>query len=112
MEKMLGKIENVRFGYVGYQDMMFGLSLTFTGKDGWGVSATVANSWSLDMDCPIHARWTEEDRDAGFAKTMRKINEIMKDAKVTDVHQLKGIPVEVTFEGKALKDWRILTEVL
>lgn len=112
MEKLLGKIESVKFGYVGYQDMQFGLQVSFIGKDGWGVSATIANAWSLDMECPHNQAWTEDDRDSGFAKSMRRINQVMKDAGVTDIYQLKGVPVEVIFEGNALKDWRILTEVL
>lgn len=64
------------------------------------------------METDQHTKWTEADRDAAFAKTMRKINEIMQDAKVHDVNDLKGKPVELIFEGTMLKDWRILTEVL
>jgi hypothetical protein len=36
----------------------------------------------------------------------------LKDAKVNSVDELKGKPVEVTFDGNMLKEWRILTEVL
>lgn len=111
MNTELGKISQVKFGYGGYQDMQFGLSLTFESK-GWGVSTFIGSSWSIDMEVSEHSQWTEEDRDKGFARTMRKLNEYMKDAKVKDVYQLKGIPVEVTFDCNELDSWRILTEVL
>jgi hypothetical protein len=111
MEKRLGKISGVKFGYVGYQDCQFGLSLEFS-ADGWGVGTTISEGWSLDIKCDKHCKWTEADRDAGFAKTMRKVNQIMQDAKVCDVTQLKGIPVEITFDNNMLVDWRVLKEVL
>jgi hypothetical protein len=43
---------------------------------------------------------------------MRYVSSLLKDAKVNSVDQLKGKPVEVTFDGNMLKSWRILTEVL
>ena len=111
MEKRLGKISSVKFGYVGTRDMQFGLSLEFSGK-GWGVGNTISHAWSLDMESDKYTKWTEADRDAGFAKTMREINRIMKDAEVHDINKLAGVPVELTFDGNLLKDWRVLTEVI
>jgi hypothetical protein len=111
IETKLGKITRIKFGYVGYQDMQFGLYVEFSG-DGWGVSTTISNAWSLDMEVGAYTKWTEADRDAGFARTMREVNRIMKEAKVTDVNGLAGIPVQITFENMMLKDWRVLTEVL
>ena len=112
MEKILGKINSARFGYVGYQDMHFGLSLDFSLAGSRGVGTTIAQSWSIDMECTEHCKWTEEDRSVGFANTMREINKIMQDAKVREIHELKGKPVEVTLNGNTLSSWRILTEVL
>jgi hypothetical protein len=43
---------------------------------------------------------------------MRYVSKLLKDAKVNSVDELKGKPVEVTFDGNMLKEWRILTEVL
>ncbi len=111
MKTELGKISAVRFGYCGYQDLQFGLSLTFEGK-GFGVGHDITYAWSLDMECDEYCKWTEEDRDKGFAKIMREINEVMQKAKVHDVTKLKGIPVEITFDGNMLKSWRVLEEVL
>lgn len=111
IETKLGKIKRIKFGYVGYQDMQFGLYIEF-GNDGWGVATTISNVWSLDMEVGEYTKWTEADRDAGFAKTMREINRVMKEAKVTDINKLVDIPVQITFEDMKLKDWRVLTEVL
>lgn len=111
-EKVLGKIAEVSFGYTGYQEQQFGLFLEFKLAGGYGVSTTIAESWAIDMKCTEHSKWTEADRMSGFANTMRKINELMKQAKVQEVSKLKGIPIEVTLEGNLLKEWRILEEVL
>ena len=43
---------------------------------------------------------------------MRFLSKTLKEAKVSDVKDLVGVPVEIEFEGNSLKDWRILTEVL
>jgi hypothetical protein len=43
---------------------------------------------------------------------MRFLSKLLKEAKVDSVDQLKGKPVEVTFDGNLLSEWRILTEVL
>ena len=59
-----------------------------------------------------HTKWTEEERTKGIDETIRFISKLLKDAKVDSVDKLKNIPVEVTFEGVMLKEWRILTEVL
>jgi hypothetical protein len=43
---------------------------------------------------------------------MRYISKLLNEAKVHNVYELKGIPVEVTLENNTFKDFRILTEVL
>jgi hypothetical protein len=43
---------------------------------------------------------------------MRYISDLLHDAKVDSVEKLKGVPVEILFEGNTLKEWRIFTEVL
>jgi hypothetical protein len=43
---------------------------------------------------------------------VKKVNKLLKDAKVTSIDQLKGKPIEIINEGLTLKSWRILTEVL
>lgn len=109
--KEFGKITNVVFGYGGYQDAQFGLSLSFEGK-GWGCGTFIAGGWSLDITADEYAKWTEEDRIRTMGEMVLKVNVIMQKAKVHDVTKLLNKPVEVTFESNTLKDWRIFEEVL
>jgi hypothetical protein len=111
MEKKLGKIESVRFGLGGYQDSQIGLSITL-GDGGWGVGDFKGNWDPERIKWSKNCQWTEEDRDKGYSETMRYLSKLLKDANVSSVDKLKGIPVEVTFDGNILKEWRILTEVL
>ena len=104
----LGKIAHVRVGMGGYQEAMLGIWFTFEGKS-WGCS-TGEGTWAHKPDA--HTKWTEAEQDAIFAKTFRYIGELLKAAKVDDVAKLRGVPVEVTFEGNLLRSWRVLTEVL
>lgn len=110
-EKVLGKIEGVRFGRVGYQEAFFGLELTFEFAGG-GVVGGIYGGWSVMIDCSEHCMWTEADRDHQNAEMCRKVDAILGAAKVRNVAELKGKPVEITFERRTIKDWRILTEVL
>jgi hypothetical protein len=41
-----------------------------------------------------------------------KLKEVLEAAHKQDVSELKGVPIECTFEGNLLKDWRVLTEVI
>ena len=108
----LGKISKVWFGVGGYQDCMFGLTLTLEGK-GWGVGDFISGGWDVErMPRSEYAKWTEADRDEQMVKMCRRISKLLSDAKVDDIAKLKGIPIEVVFECNALKEWRILTEVL
>ena len=112
IEKKLGKIKHVRFGHGGYQDACIGLSLTFSGNDGWGTGTFVPGGWQQSIEPTEHSEWAEEDRDKQRAECIKKIDELLTEAKVQCVTQLKDIPIEATFDGMMLKDWRILTEVL
>jgi len=110
MEKRIGKIKKVSFGFGGYQDAQLGLSLTFgSDKEAWGVQ-TFHGAWGVDRS--DHAKWTEDDRLKQLGETCMKLRDLLQDAKVQTVNELQGIPVEVTFDMNMLKDYRILTEVL
>jgi hypothetical protein len=111
MEKRLGKIESVSFGLGGYQGAMIGLHVTLSGES-WGVGDSRANWDSEQIKWSENTKWTETDRDMWYSGIMRYISTLLKDAKVDSVDKLKGKPVEVTFDGNQLKEWRILTEVL
>lgn len=111
MEKSLGKIESIRLGYGGYQDAMFGVSVTLA-HGGWHCSDFIGTWAPSLMPCASYTQWTEADRDEQFAKVMRKIDQWMSEAKVDRLNQLVGVPVEVTVDGMQLSSWRILTEVI
>lgn len=111
MTKKLGKIESVRFGHVGCQDVGLGIAFSFS-FDGSGVCDS-RSYWDAELvDCSEHCKWTENNRDAAYSDIMRYISKLLADAKVDDLSELKNKPVEVAFEGNVLKSWRILTEVL
>ena len=109
--KCIGKIKSVRFGSGGYQDAMFGLSVDLgSDKESWGVG-DFKGMWGPEIDSK-GCQWTEADRDAGYAKMVRFVADLMQKAKVSEVHKLAGTPVEVEFDGNCLKSWRVLEEVL
>lgn len=109
--KRLGKIQRAVFGTGGYQDAQFGLFLTLGGES-WGVQTSIEGGWGLGIKCGERCAWTEEDRTRHFGDAMRKINQLLLDAKVDDVTKLVGVPVEVTFDSLKMTDWRVLKEVL
>lgn len=111
MEKKLGKIESVSFGLGGYRGAMLGFHVTL-GNGGWGVGDSNAHWDSEQIKWTENTKWSEEERDGWYAEIMRYVSKLLKDAKVDSVDKLKGKPVEVTFDGNQLKEWRILTEVL
>lgn len=111
IRKELGKIQGVYFGHGGYQDACLGISFTL-GGEGWGVGDS-RTAWDANLiKCSDHCKWTEGDRDQQYAEIMRYISDLLRDAKVSKVEDLKGIPVEVTFDVMTLKEWRVLSEVL
>ncbi len=107
--KELGKIESVKFGIV---ENMFGVSFALSGPS-WGVS----DIWGVYapgiVEISKHTKWTEEDRSRDLGILSRRICALLIEAKKTDITQLKGMPIEATFEYyRTLKGWRLLTEVL
>jgi hypothetical protein len=111
MKKRLGKIQKVRFGISSYQDGMIGLFLTL-GDGSWGVTWSICAWDPCLVKHSHHCKWTEEGRDKELAKIMREVSLYLSQAKVDNVNSLENIPVECTFDGTVLKEWRILTEVL
>lgn len=109
--KEIGFIERATFGWGGYDDVQFGLSLTFRGGAGssWGCS-TFVGDWGLDRS--DYCKWTEEDRIRGLGNAAWKLRNVLRDAHKQHVAELIGTPIEATFESNVLKDWRILTEVI
>ena len=107
--KELGKITAIKIGRGGYQDCMFGVSISL-GGEAWEC-ADFKGTWDLDISSS-GASWTEDERNLSFAETTRWLSDLMRTAKVEDASKLKGVPIEATFEGNKLASWRILTEVI
>lgn len=108
----IGKIESIRFGMGGYQDAMFGITFSLSGK-GWGIG----DFWGTWETRSEHAKFSEQEWRDIHAKTVIRLAALMNEAKCTELHQLEGKPIEVTFDGDGLcgsrlQSWRILTEVL
>jgi hypothetical protein len=111
MEKRLGKIQSVKFGHGGYDDAHIGLSVTLSGGI-WGVN-DFKGCWDPEIiKHSNYCEWTEKDRSKINDETVRFISKLLKEAKVDSVDKLKNIPIEATFDGNTLKEWRILTEVI
>jgi hypothetical protein len=107
-EKSFGKIENIVLGGGGYQDAMFGVSVTLS-FGGMG-SQVFKGTWANHPG--ERAQYSVEDLAKEHAETYAWLRQLMKDAKVDDFNKLKGKPIEVISENMAVKSWRILTEVL
>ena len=111
--KSLGKIENVYFGLGGYQDAMLGITFVLSSKEQCWATSDFKGSWDYNLITPDeHSKWTEEDRSKIFIEVIKLISELLKDAKVYRLEDLKNKPIECTFEGNTLVEWRILKEVL
>jgi hypothetical protein len=106
----LGKIKGIRVGFGGYQEAMLGISFDLGGED-WGVG-DFDGAWGLSVKPDANSKWNEHSRDEIFVNVMRRIDSLLREAKVSDVMDLVGIPIEVTFTDNVLESWRILKEVL
>lgn len=99
-EKVLGKIERVEFGKIRDYPFMVGLQLDFL-MDGCGISSGGAYTFNKNnFDNSV------------VVEIVNLICELLSAAKVNNISQLKGKPVEVTIENNTFKSFRILTEVL
>lgn len=100
--KELGKITFAEFGTVKDYPFLIGLQLCF--KIG---SRSVGDGGKYTINKRV-----KDNREIAITKSVEKINQILKDAKVNYVSELVNKPVEVTMENNIFKDFRILTEVL
>jgi hypothetical protein len=108
MEKKLGRIASISFGWGGYQDAMIGLSVSLEGN-GWGVG-DFKGAWGIERT--DYCEWSEDDRVRQLGEAAIFLRDLLIKAKKQTISELKGTPVEVEFDGMALKSWRILEEVL
>jgi hypothetical protein len=101
MEKRLGKITSAKFGIVDDYPFLIGLLLQFKME-----SSSVGDGGKHTIN--IHNVRPEDTLDI-----FKYIHKLLKEAKVSCVEDLKGVPVEITlYEGQIFHDFRILTEVI
>ena len=109
MNKRIGKIQGISFGFGGYDDAMIGVSVTLVSdKECWGVG-DFKGTWATRSD---GAEWTLADQTRIWGETVAWVRDLLRDAKKQELKDLVGTPVEVTFEDNTLKAWRVLTEVV
>jgi hypothetical protein len=106
--KEFGKIKEATFGLGGYQDVQIGFWLVLGGES-WGVHAG-SGAWATEHT--DSCKWTPESRLLEIGEQGMLLVETLNKANKRRVQDLVGVPVEVTFDGNALKSWRVLTEVL
>jgi len=104
-EKHLGKIKKVSFGISRntHSRGMFGLVILF----GFGDRGGLGTGVSTDIKY-----LTTTNNKKRIGELNETIENILKDAKVSWLDELEGIPVEITFSNSEFKDFRVLTEVL
>lgn len=107
MTERFGKIQSVKFGFGGYQDICFGLSVDL-GSEGWGVSDFIGEQILKETD----ERTNKKEFEDCLISQLRKISSLLIDAKVTNIADLKNKPIAAVFDGNLLKSWRVLTEVI
>lgn len=105
--KRLGRIDSITLGAGGYDDAMFGVTFRFGGED-----LCVGDFWGYWASLSEGAKWTRANQIDALGKMCLKLNDLMRQAKVKSFADLKGVPVEVTFDGQVLRSWRILREVI
>ena len=106
----LGKIESIKFGL---NNSRIGLFYTLSFNSCTEVQSS-NDVWDPEqIKVTQYTKWTEDDRDVQLAQLMRYNSKLLSEAKVDDITNLTGKPIEVTIdEFNSLKSWRILTEVL
>lgn len=116
IEKKIGKIRSICLGMGGYQGVQFGLQIELGGgrNSSWSVTWTKMVWSKRHIKDPKKEwyKWTHEDRRTTYADIVEFLDDTMEKAEVDDFHKLVGTPVEVTFDGNSLKEWRVLEEAV
>ena len=110
MKSELGKIERANF--IITSEGLIGLQLTLTGRN-WGSVDTSYATLDLNKH-PVRDGIGDDTqtRLSKYALVLKNISDLLHKAKVHSVKDLEGTPVEIMFENKTLKNWRVLEEVL
>ena len=108
--KVLGKIKSAEFGFVRDYPFLIGLQLYFSLDGG---SAGIGCGGKYTVNISKECEWTsEEERNKVFSIAIERVAELLNTAKVKNVSELVGKPVEVNITKNSFESFRILTEVL
>jgi len=98
-EKYLGKIIRVEFGIVKDYPFLFGITYEFS-YSCWNVCGHDVVNTDLD------------NSEIELGRMLKGVLNTMKDAKVNDIYELTGKPVELIINDGQFKSFRILKEVI
>ncbi len=108
-QKYLGKIVKAEFGTHRDRPFLMGLQLEFRFNGNSGVSCGGRHLININNEC----KWdSEEEKNIAFQRVLKELAFVLKEAKVNNVSELVGKPIEITIEDQMYKTFRILTEVL
>ncbi|HQK63060.1 MAG TPA: hypothetical protein PLV67_05730 [Methanofastidiosum sp.] len=115
-EKYLGKIIRVEFGIVKDYPFLFGITYEFS-YSCWNVCGHDVVNTDLDNCC-----WNVcghdvvntdlDNSEIELGRMLKGVLNTMKDAKVNDIYELTGKPVELIINDGQFKSFRILKEVI
>lgn len=104
-ERILGKISSAEFGTVKDYPFLVGLKIEFT--SGNCIGGSINDKYIVNVGQGCELKKNDE-----IISLFDFIFCLLKNAKVSNISELKGVPVEITLENSKFKDFRILTEVL
>jgi hypothetical protein len=107
-KKSIGKITSIKFGFGGYQDVQFGITIIINTK----IGCCCTGMWCWAHKPDEYCKWTTSDQDKRYMEIMRYVIKLMQDAKVNEIHELIGKPIEATWHNNMLESFRILTEAI
>lgn len=109
MDKQIreGVIKDVRFGYGGHKNMYIGIKFHLGGESWTAFSEKVV--WDANLIPPDgNYTWDERDRDAGNAKVVRYISDLLFKTKVSCINDLVGKSVQAIFIDDKFESWSII----
>lgn len=103
MEITEGKITSVKFGFGGRNNKELGFTFLFDTNAELLVYFT--GWWNTDVEA------SEVERNRLYAKAMREMDAVLKDANVSKIEELINIPVVCKVQSSVVKEFRVLKEV-
>lgn len=110
MDKKLGKITDAQFGLIPDHSYLMGIILTFS-MDGGSMEVSCGGTYTVNVS--KECKWPAKgERAEAICRAWDDIKDLLDEAKVHTIEELKGIPVEIILKDRTFKSFRVLTEVL